>query len=810
MAEYTHGKILPVEIEEEMKRSYIDYAMSVIVSRALPDVRDGLKPVHRRILYAMYEGGNTPEKPYRKSARVVGDVLGRYHPHGDVPVYDALVRMAQDFAIRYPLVDGHGNFGSLDGDPPAAMRYTEVRMTRLTMELMADIEKKTVDFQPNFDETMEEPTVLPSRFPNLLVNGSAGIAVGMATNIPPHNLREVIDAVVMMIEKPDVTTKELMLAVKGPDFPTGGLILGREGIKEAYETGRGIVIMRAQARIEVMNNGRSRILVTEIPYQVNKARLIERIAELVRDRKLEGISDLRDESDRDGLRMVIELKREANANVILNQLYKFTQLQESFGIIMLALVDNHPRVLNLRDVIYYYLQHQKEVVTRRTRFDLEKAEARAHILEGLRIALDNIDRIIEIIRGSRTVDVAREGLMQEFGLSEIQAQAILDMRLQRLTGLEREKIEEEYQDLLKTIEYLRAVLANERMLLGVIKKEILDIKAKFGDERRTRIVASAETFEAEDLIADEDAVITLTHVGYIKRLPLSTYRSQRRGGRGVTGMNTREEDFVEHLFITTTHHFLLFFSNRGKAYRIKVYEIPEAGRQAKGTALVNLIQLGAGEKITAVIPVRDFAAGELVFATRSGMVKKTDLQEFENIRKGGLIALDLADGDELISARLIEPKEELILVTRQGQSVRFASREIRLMGRIARGVIGIRLDPGDELVGMETVQPAADLLVVTTNGYGKRTPLSEYRSQSRAGKGIKAIRLTKRNGQVAGIKVVREGNEVMVISAEGVLIRLDVKDISMQGRDAQGVTLMKLDEKDSVVAVARVVNREEE
>jgi len=810
MTEYTHGKILPVEIEEEMKRSYIDYAMSVIVSRALPDVRDGLKPVHRRILYAMYEAGNTPDKPYRKSARVVGDVLGRYHPHGDAPVYEALVRMAQDFAIRYPLVDGHGNFGSIDGDPPAAMRYTEVRMARLAMELMADIEKNTVNFQPNFDETLEEPSVLPSRFPNLLVNGSAGIAVGMATNIPPHNLREVIDAVVMMIENPDVTTKELMLAIKGPDFPTGGLILGREGIKEAYETGRGIITIRAQAKIEVMANGRSRIVVTEIPYQVNKARLIERIAELVREKKIEGISDLRDESDRDGLRIVIELKREANANVILNQLYKNTQLQENFGIIMLALVDNRPRVMNLRDMVYYYLAHQKEVVTRRTKHDLEKAEARAHILEGLRIALDNIDRIIEIIRGSRTVEIARAGLMQEFGLSEIQAQAILDMRLQRLTGLEREKIEEEYQELLKTIEYLRAILANERMLLGVIKKEILDIKEKFGDDRRTKIVASADTLEAEDLIADEDVVITLTHLGYIKRLPLSTYRSQRRGGRGVTGMNTREEDFVEHLFITTTHHFLLFFSSRGKAYRIKVYEIPEASRQAKGTALVNLVQLEAGEKITAVIPVRELGDGELVFATRAGLVKKTELREFENIRKGGLIALGLQPGDELISVKLLEADSELILVTRSGRSIRFSSEEVRLMGRSARGVHGIDLAEGDELVGMEVVQPEADLLVVTTRGYGKRTPLAEYRPQSRGGKGIKTIRLTKRNGQVAGIKVVQEGDEVMVISAEGVLIRLDVKDISVQGRDAQGVTLMKLDERDSVVAVARVVNREEE
>lgn len=810
MTEYTHGKILPVEIEEEMKRSYIDYAMSVIVSRALPDVRDGLKPVHRRILYAMYEAGNTPDKPYRKSARVVGDVLGRYHPHGDAPVYEALVRMAQDFAIRYPLVDGHGNFGSIDGDPPAAMRYTEVRMARLAMELMADIEKNTVNFQPNFDETLEEPTVLPSRFPNLLVNGSAGIAVGMATNIPPHNLREVIDAVVMMIENPDVTTKELMLAIKGPDFPTGGLILGREGIKEAYETGRGIITIRAQAKIEVMANGRSRIVVTEIPYQVNKARLIERIAELVREKKIEGISDLRDESDRDGLRIVIELKREANANVILNQLYKNTQLQENFGIIMLALVDNRPRVMNLRDMVYYYLAHQKEVVTRRTKHDLEKAEARAHILEGLRIALDNIDRIIEIIRGSRTVEIARAGLMQEFGLSEIQAQAILDMRLQRLTGLEREKIEEEYQELLKTIEYLRAILANERMLLGVIKKEILDIKEKFGDDRRTNIVASADTLEAEDLIADEDVVITLTHLGYIKRLPLSTYRSQRRGGRGVTGMNTREEDFVEHLFITTTHHFLLFFSSRGKAYRIKVYEIPEASRQAKGTAVVNLVQLEAGEKITAVIPVRELGGGELVFATRAGLVKKTELREFENIRKGGLIALGLQPGDELISVKLLDADSELILVTRSGRSIRFSSQEVRLMGRSARGVHGIDLAEGDELVGMEVVQPEADLLVVTTRGYGKRTPLAEYRPQSRGGKGIKTIRLTKRNGQVAGIKVVQEGDEVMVISAEGVLIRLDVKDISVQGRDAQGVTLMKLDERDSVVAVARVVNREEE
>jgi DNA gyrase subunit A len=809
--EFTAGKVLPVDIEDEMKRSYIDYAMSVIVSRALPDVRDGLKPVQRRILYAMHELGMTPDKPYKKAARIVGEVLGKYHPHGDVAVYESMVRMAQDFASRYPLVDGHGNFGSIDGDAPAAMRYTEVRMSPVATELLRDLDKETVDWLPNFDETLKEPAVLPARFPNLMVNGSAGIAVGMATNIPPHNLGEIVDGLVMMIDKPDVTPKELMLAVKGPDFPTGALIMGRDGIREAYTTGRGIITMRAAARVEVSTAGKARIVVTEIPYQVNKAALIEQIADLVREKKLEGISDLRDESDKNGLRIVIELKREANAHILLNQLYKHTSMQQSFGIIMLALVRGKPLVLNLRDILFHYLEHQKEVVVRRTRFELHKAEERAHILEGLRIALAHLDRVIRLIRSSRTVDEARTGLMTTFSLSEKQAQAILDMRLQKLTSLEREKIEEEYQDLVKTMEYLRAVLASDRMVYSIIRKELLEAKAEFGDDRRTRIVDEAKDFEVEDLIPEEDVVITLTHNGYIKRMPASTYRPQKRGGRGIAGMTTREEDFVEHLFITTTHHYILFITSNGRAYRLRGHEIPEAGRQAKGLAIVNLLQVDRDEKITAVIPIKDFSPGQfLLFATREGLVKKIDVGEFAGIRKDGMRALVLRQGDQLVGAHLVTEGDEVLLATETGKAIRFRADEARPMGRTARGVSGIRLEAGDHVVGMDVLRPGLEVLSVTTNGYGKRTPEEEYRLQSRGGKGIRNIRLTEKTGRVTGIKVVNEADEVMLISDAGIIIRMAVREIKSCHRDAQGVLLMRLEPGSSVMGLGLVVAKEED
>ncbi|QIA26139.1 DNA gyrase subunit A [Thermaerobacter sp. PB12/4term] len=808
MAEYTHGKILPVDIEEEMKQSYIDYAMSVIVNRALPDVRDGLKPVHRRILFAMREGGNTPDKPFKKSARTVGDVLGKYHPHGDAAVYDALVRMAQDFSMRYPLIEGHGNFGSIDGDPPAAMRYTEARLSPLAMELMRDLDKDTVDFVPNFDETEQEPAVLPARFPNLLVNGAAGIAVGMATNIPPHNLREAIDGVIHLIDRPDATDRDLMKVIKGPDFPTGGIIVGREGIRQAYTTGRGIITIRAHAQIETAASGKARIVVTEIPYEVTKSKIIEKIAELVQERRIEGITDLRDETDRSGLRVVIELARGANPNVILNQLYKFTPMQVSYGIILLALVDGQPRVLTLKQLLRHYLDHQKDVIVRRTRHDLAKAEARAHILEGLRIALDHIDTVITLIRQSRTVDEARAGLMENFNLTEKQAQAILDMRLQRLTGLEREKVEEEYQELLKEIEYLRAVLNSEKMVLDIIKQELGEIRDRFGDDRRTRIVAGAAEFEVEDLIAEEDVVITLTHRGYIKRLPVDTYRSQRRGGRGITGIQTREEDFVSQLFIATTHENLLFFTNRGKVYHRRVHEVPEASRTARGTAVVNLIEIGQDEQVTAVIPVRDFGEDrDLLMCTRRGVVKRTALAEFGHIRRGGLIALSLDPGDELVAVQLTDGRGDVLLLTRQGQAIRFPVAEVRTMGRTARGVMGIRLEEGDEVVGMEVADDEAHLLVITDRGYGKRTPVREFRAQGRGGKGIRAITLTARNGQVAGFEVVRPGEEVMLISQGGIVLRVPVDQVSIQGRAAQGVTVMRLEPGDRVSAVATVAQR---
>jgi DNA gyrase subunit A len=810
---FTHGKILPIAIHDEVKNSFMDYAMSVIVSRALPDVRDGLKPVHRRILYAMYELAMWPDKPHKKSARIVGEVLGKYHPHGDTAVYDAMVRLAQDFSSRYPLVDGHGNFGSVDGDRAAAMRYTEVRMAKIATEMLADIQKETNDYRPNFDDTLEEPVVLPSRFPNLLLNGSSGIAVGMATNIPPHNLREVVDAIVHLIDNPECEDQEIIQHITGPDFPTGGLILGREGIRSAYRTGRGIIKIRAQTQIERLDNGKSRIVVNEMPFQVNKAKTIEKIAELVREKKLEGITDLRDESDRNGMRMVIELKKETNPQVLLNQLFKFTQLQQTFGIIMLALVDNKPRVLNLREMVTYYLEHQKDVIRRRTQFDLRKAEERAHILEGLRIALKNLDAVIKLIRGSRTTEDARVGLMENFGLSQIQAQAILDMRLQKLTGLEQQKLEDEYLELIQKISYLKEILANERLVFQIIKDEILIIREKYGDERRTEIVAHEDDFCVEDLIAVEDMVVTLTHNGYIKRLPVTTYRVQRRGGRGVTAMQTKGDDFVEHVFVASTHDYLCCFTNRGKMYRRKVFEIPEAGRQARGTAIVNLLAVEPGEYVTAVIPVKEFAEGYyLLMGTQNGYVKKTPLEEFSNARKGGLIALSLEENDELIGVRLTDGSYEVFLINSSGLSIRFPEGDVRPMGRGARGVRGIRLGKGNKVMALEVIGPEQEkemeLLVVTENGFGKRTPFHEYRTQSRAGKGIYTIRIIDKNGPVVGAKVVRPGEEVMIITARGIVIRQGVTEISQQGRHTQGVTLIRLDEGDRVVSLASVMAEE--
>ena len=801
--DFGQDKIVPVNLADEMRNSYIDYAMSVIVARALPDVRDGLKPVHRRILYAMQEAGMTPTKPYKKSARIVGEVLGKYHPHGDSSVYDAIVRMAQDFSIRYLLADGHGNFGSVDGDPAAAMRYTEVRMSRISEYMLQDIEKETVDFVPNYDESLKEPAVLPAKFPQLLVNGSSGIAVGMATNIPPHNLSEVIDGTLMLIDNPDASIEELMTAIKGPDFPTGGLILGTEGIKQAYLTGRGVIKMRAKTRIETLSNGKPRIIVSELPYQVNKARLVEKIAELVREKTIEGITDLRDESDRKGMRIVIELRRDANAQVILNQLYKHTQLQDSFGAILLALVDGHPRVLNLKEILHYYIKHQQDVITRRTQYELRKAEARAHILEGLTIALDHLDAVITTIRESRTADIAREALMEGFKLSEKQAQAILDLRLQRLTGLEREKIEEEYQEVLKNIEWLKSVLADVNKILQIIKEELTAVKEKFGDERRTRLTIDFSQMDAEDLIAEEDVVITLTHNNYIKRMPLDTYRNQRRGGRGVIGMGTKAQDFVENMLITTTHHNILFFTNRGRVYHLKGYEIAESSRQAKGTAIINLLPVENGEKITAVIPIKEYSEDKYLFmATSQGIVKKTNLSEFDTARKGGIIALTLAEGDELIGVRLTDGENNVILGTRDGMAICFAESDVRSMGRIARGVRGIRLTDGDVVIGMDNLKDEAEILTVSVKGYGKRTPVSEYRNQTRGGKGIINLKVTEKTGEVVGLRVVHPGQEFMLITTAGVVIRTNVDEISVIGRNTQGVMLMKTDEDDQVSSLA--------
>ncbi|MDI9485719.1 MAG: DNA gyrase subunit A [Bacillota bacterium] len=804
-----NGKTIPVKITEEMQTSYINYAMSVIVERALPDVRDGLKPVQRRILYGMLELGNRPDRPHKKSARIVGEVMGKYHPHGDSAIYDAMVRMAQPFSYRNMLVDGHGNFGSVDGDPPAAMRYTEARLSRLAMELLKDIDKDTVDFYPNFDETLEQPTVLPSKFPNLLVNGASGIAVGMATNIPPHNLGEVIDGLIELIDNPDVTIKELMSHIKGPDFPTGAVILGREGIKEAYTTGRGRIKVRAKSQIEQMANGKTRIVVTELPYQVNKSRLIEKIATLVREKKVDGITDLRDESDKTGMRVVIECRRDADPHIILNRLYKHSQLEDTFGVIMLALVDDKPKVLNLKEALNHYLDHQKEVIVRRTRFELRKAEERAHILEGYRIALDNIDEVIAIIRAS--YDNPKERLMERFGLSERQAVAILDMQLRRLSGLERDKIDAEYNELLKTIARLKEILGDMNLVYEIIKDELLDIKDRFSDPRRTKIGLSVGDLEDVDLIAEEDIVVTITHQGYIKRLPVDTYRSQRRGGRGITALNTKAEDFVERLFVASTHSYILFFTNKGRVYRLRGHEIPEAGRNARGLAVINLISFEPGERIQATIPISEYSDDQyLMMATRKGIIKKTVLSAFETNRTGGLIAITLDDDDELVGVELTEGDSEILLVTSEGQAIRFSEDQVRSMGRPARGVIGIKLDSDDFVVGLTVANDDADLLVVTEQGFGKRTALSEYRQTNRGGKGVLTLNRTKRTGPIVGVQVVREGNEIMIISFEGIMIRLKVSEISKMGRNTQGVTLMRLSEGDRVVDVADIVGKEDD
>lgn len=809
-------RIIPVDIESEMKKSFIDYAMSVIVDRALPDVRDGLKPVHRRILYAMYGLGFTPEKAHRKCATTVGEVLGKFHPHGDAAVYESMVRMAQDFSLRYMLVDGHGNFGSVDGDPPAAMRYTEARLSKISMEMLRDINKDTVDFKPNFDEHDVEPVVLPARFPNLLVNGSSGIAVGMATNIPPHNLVETIDGITRVIDNPELTMEELNKIIKGPDFPTAGVIVGKQGIKDAYRTGRGRIVVRAVTNIEQMTANKQRIVVTELPYQVNKARLVEKIADLVKEKRIESIADLRDESDRNGMRIVIELKRDANANVVLNQLYKNTQMQDSFNVNMVALVQApdkkfEPRIINLRQAIDYYINHQKEVIVRRTKYELDKAEARAHILEGLKIAIDNLDEVIKIIRGSKSESAAKEGLMQRFNFSEKQAQAIVDMRLGRLTALEREKLENEYQELLAKIKHYKDVLANEFMVLNIIKEELEEIKKKYGDERRTQIVPDESDIDYEDLIEEEESVITLTHFGYVKRLPTDTYKSQRRGGKGIVGLSTREEDFVENLFVTSTHDYILFFTNKGKVYRLKAYEIPESGRQAKGTAIVNLLQLDPDEKVSAVIPINEYKEGlYLILATKNGVVKKTDLMEYDNIRKGGLIAVTLRENDELIDVRLTDGTKDILLVTRNGMSIRFNEEDARPLGRVSQGVRGIKLEKDDEVIGMGSFIENTSLLVVTEKGFGKRTELDEYKVQTRGGKGILTYRVTEKTGKIAGMKLVCENDDVMLISSDGTIIRLRVEDISVLGRATQGVTLMRMDEGVTLVGLARIVHEEDE
>ena len=812
MTEIQNDRVKGINISSEMKTSFLDYAMSVIVQRALPDVRDGLKPVHRRILYAMQDLGNTADKPYKKSARIVGDVIGKYHPHGDTAVYDTMVRMAQHWSYRYMLVDGHGNFGSVDGDAAAAMRYTESRMSKIAMELLRDINKNTIDFKDNYDGQEREPIVLPSRYPNLLVNGTSGIAVGMATNIPPHHLGETIEAVLALADNEAITTEELMEIIPGPDFPTGGIILGRSGIRRAYETGRGSVIIRGKVEIEQKSNGKEVILVHELPFQVNKARLIEKIAELVRDKKIDGITDLRDESDRNGMRIVIEVRKDANANVLLNNLYKQTSLQSSFGVNMLALVDGQPKVLGLKEILYHYLEHQKVIIKRRTQFELTKAEDRAHILEGLRIALDHIDEIIALIRSSQTGEEAKLGLIDQFNLSERQAQAILDMRLQRLTGLERDKIEAEYQELQRLIAELKAILADELKVIRIIREELNEIKDRFSDTRRTEITAGgAEMMEDEDLIPRENSVLTLTHNGYIKRLPVNTYRSQKRGGRGVQGMGTNENDFVEHLLYTSTHDTILFFTNTGKVYRAKGYEIPEYGRTAKGLPIVNLLGVDKEEKVTAMIQMESFEDDAyFIFTTLQGVTKRTPVSGFANIRANGLISISLRDDDELISVRLTDGKKHIVIGTRNGMLVRFEETDIRSMGRTASGVRGIRLRKGDHVVGMEILEPGQEVLVVTENGYGKRTSEEEYRLQSRGGVGIKTSQITEKTGHLAAVKTVDGSEDLMLITINGMLIRMDVSSISVTGRSTQGVRLIRLGDEELVATVAKVEKAEEE
>jgi DNA gyrase subunit A len=801
---------IPVNIEDEMKKSYMDYAMSVIIGRALPDVRDGLKPVHRRILYAMNELNNDWDKPYKKSARIVGDVIGKYHPHGDMAVYDAIVRMAQDFSLRYPLIDGQGNFGSIDGDPPAAMRYTEIRMSKLTNELLADIDKETIDFVPNYDESLVEPSVLPSKFPNLIVNGSSGIAVGMATNIPPHNLVETINAIIALIENPDISINELMSHLPGPDFPTGGFIYGKEGIRQAYETGKGVIQLRARAIIERDRKGdRENIVITELPYQTNKAKLIERIAELVQEKVIEGISNIRDESDRDGMRVVVELKRNEVAEVILNQLYKHTQMQTSFGIILLAIHQNQPKLLSLKDMLHLFVQYRQEVVIRRSRFELNKAEARAHILEGLKKAIDHIDAIIATIKASKTPKEAKERLMEKFAFSDEQAQAILEMRLQRLTNLEQRKIVEEYEETIKLINRLKALLASERLIFNLIKEEATSIRDVYGDERHTEIVEVAPEIRIEDLIAEEDMVVTITHTGYIKRNPISLYRSQHRGGKGKVGINVKEEDFVEDLFIASTHDYILFFTDAGKIHWMKVHELPQAGRATRGKAIVNLLQLSPQEKVTTILSLKDFAKDKFItFMTKQGTIKKTVLEAYSNPRSGGIIAIHLDEGDELISTKLTDGKQHLFIGTKMGKAIHFPENQIREMGRTAHGVRGIKISKEDKVVGMEVVGPHTQILTVAENGYGKRTQASEYRIQNRGGSGIFTVKRTQKTGDVIGIKTVVDEDELMVISNKGKIIRLRAVDIPIQGRSTQGVRLITLEEGERVVAVARLAEKE--
>jgi len=807
MIDLVGGRTEPVELEEEMQRSYLEYAMSVIVGRALPDVRDGLKPVHRRILYSMLESGLTPNNPHRKCARVVGDVMGRYHPHGDAAVYDTLVRMAQDFSYRYELVDGHGNFGSVDGDNPAAMRYTEARMSPVALELLDDIRKDTVDFVDNYDGSMQEPVVLPAKFPNLLVNGSTGIAVGMATNIPPHNIAEVADATVAVIDDPDISLEELMKHVKGPDFPTGGLIMGNEGILQAYSTGRGIIYLRARAHAEQVKGSRQRIVVTELPFQVNKAKLAEKIAELVKDKTATEIADIRDESDRSGMRFVVELKREAEPEVVLNQLYKHTQMHISFGIIMLALVDGVPRTLPLKDLVQKQIEHRQEVVTRRTSFDLKKAQERSHILEGLLVALDNLDETIQLIKKSKTVDEARGRLIKRFKLTEVQAQAILDMRLQRLTGLERRKVKDEQGELKKKIKELKAILDDPQKVLDIIKEELVAVKERFGDDRRTEIVGPAEDLSVEDLIAEEEMVITITHSGYAKRVPVTTFRKQKRGGRGVTGMDLKEGDFVEHLFITTTHHYILFFSNRGKVYRLKVHELPTGSRISKGKAMVNLLPLDSDEKIVEVMATRDFGDDKfLVTATKGGIVKKTRFDLYDSARKDGIIALKLFKGDEMIGARLTDGNQEIMLISEKGQAIKFNEKDCRPMGRATAGVKGIRLEARDRVITMEVPGEGADLLVMTANGFGKRTSVGQYPLHRRGGKGVRTIKLTEKKGKLAGARSVRDNQECLVVSQEGIIIRVPVNGIPRTGRATQGVRVMRVRKGDRASALALVVS----